>query len=266
MSRKWTTAFLASLLLLSCRRDGIIPEGTMADIYRDIYVADLYLSTHQVPKKQADTTLVYEAIFKRYGYTSDDYIRSTEHYLREPGKFAKALRPALAELKKRETELEKEVARLKNLRFRWELLDTLPRLASPELSGNGYYRYVYQIFYRPDTLLFRSPERESAERPHLPSGLPDAGLTLYGELPGLTPYRTPLRFGYERDTIKIQSPADTVSAEQAVPKKKELPKKQTVPVSGTARIHRSDLRKTGAVHSTAGRPGGNYKTRNPNRR
>lgn len=266
MSRKWTTAFLASLLLLSCRRDGIIPEETMADIYRDIYVTDLYLSTHQVPKKQADTTLVYEAIFKHYGYTADDYIRSTEHYLREPGKFAKALRPALAELKRRETELEKEVARLKNLRFRWELLDTLPQMASPDLSGNGYYRYVYQIFYRPDTLLFRSPERESAERPPLPAGLPDAGLTLYRELPGLTPYRTPLRLGHERDTVTLRPQADTAAAGPSAPEKEKLPQKPAAPASGTARIHRPDLRKAGAVPGIAGKPEGNYKTRNPNRR
>ena len=76
--------------LLSCSRGGrTIPAGTLADIYADMLVLDQWARNNTASARQADTSLVYEPIIRRHGYTVDEYIRTVEGYLQKPGDFAK---------------------------------------------------------------------------------------------------------------------------------------------------------------------------------
>ncbi len=85
---------IAALGLSSCsRREKVIPRSKMARIYAEMFVADQQiLAQGQKVRTSADTSWVYEPIFRKYGYTSDDYRTSVAYYLRDANRFARILR------------------------------------------------------------------------------------------------------------------------------------------------------------------------------
>ena len=97
MKRTCLHIFLGILLaglLSSCKKgEEIIPRADMSHIYADILVADAWLNMAEPEaRSMADTTAFYEPIFKKYGYTTSDYLASVEYYLNDPGRFARILR------------------------------------------------------------------------------------------------------------------------------------------------------------------------------
>ncbi|MBQ7622346.1 MAG: DUF4296 domain-containing protein [Bacteroidales bacterium] len=94
------SALLLLSLLCSCSgRPRIIPKRTMANIYADMFLLDQWLSGHREERNAADTSLFYDPIFERYGYTFEDYDASVKHYLKDPEKFAKVFKAASVKLK-----------------------------------------------------------------------------------------------------------------------------------------------------------------------
>ena len=83
--------------------------GKLVDIYAEMFLTDQWLRDNQDVKKTADTLLVYEPIFNRYGYTTDDYLKTVEHYMREPDKYAKILKNTAKKLEKKEKEIQKTI-------------------------------------------------------------------------------------------------------------------------------------------------------------
>ena len=55
----------------------------------DMFLADQVVREENIPHAQMDTTLLYEAVFRKYGYDTDDYLNSVRHYLKDPERFAK---------------------------------------------------------------------------------------------------------------------------------------------------------------------------------
>ena len=80
---------LVLLATVACQRTRIIPKDTLADIYMDMFLADQVVREENIPHAQMDTTLVYEAVFRKYGYDTDDYLNSVRYYLKDPERFAK---------------------------------------------------------------------------------------------------------------------------------------------------------------------------------
>ena len=83
--------FLLVAVAVSCRGPRVIPRDKMADIYYDMFMADQQVRQEPLLREQADTMLVYEAVFNRYGYDTDDYLYSVREYLKDPERFAKIL-------------------------------------------------------------------------------------------------------------------------------------------------------------------------------
>ncbi len=100
---------LLALTVLSCGKARVIPRGKLVDIYAEMFLTDQWLRDNQDVKKTADTLLVYEPIFNRYGYTTDDYLKTVEHYMREPDKYAKILKNTAKKLEKKEKEIQKTI-------------------------------------------------------------------------------------------------------------------------------------------------------------
>ena len=88
-----SAVLLAALLCASgCGRGGrIIPEKKLARIYMDMFVADQWLRDYPDARKGADTTLFFDPIFLRYGYTFEDYDRSIHYYIDHPDQYSKVL-------------------------------------------------------------------------------------------------------------------------------------------------------------------------------
>jgi len=77
------------LVAAACQGPRVIPKDTLTDIYTEMFLADRKVQDLDIPHSQMDTMLLYEAIFEKYGYDTDDYHYSLQHYLRDPERFTK---------------------------------------------------------------------------------------------------------------------------------------------------------------------------------
>ena len=80
---------LVLVAVAACQRSRIIPRDTLVDIYTDMFIADQMVREENIPRVQMDTLLLYEAVFQKYGYNTDDYLNSVRYYLKDPERFAK---------------------------------------------------------------------------------------------------------------------------------------------------------------------------------
>ena len=80
---------LVLLAAAACRGPRVIPKDTMTDIYTDMFLADQMVRDADIPRAQMDTMLLYEAVFEKYGYDTEDYLYSLRFYLKDPERFGK---------------------------------------------------------------------------------------------------------------------------------------------------------------------------------
>ena len=110
-------AVLLGLLLFSCSgRPRIIPRATLTDIYADMFLADQWLRDNSSERQRADTSLFYDPIFARYGYTFEDYDATVRKYMEDPEKFSKIFRDAAEKLRKGRDKYDKKLQDLKRIK------------------------------------------------------------------------------------------------------------------------------------------------------
>lgn len=130
-SLKYIILILASVLVLvpSCKKGGarVIPRSKLAKIYAEMLVTDQWIITTPKVRNIADTSLVYDPILEKYGYTPDDYQRSIMYYLNDPERFSRILRTSAQLLEDEITVMRKEQARI--LRYK----SLMQSLTIPEL-------------------------------------------------------------------------------------------------------------------------------------
>ncbi len=160
------TAALVSLP--SCRdRKDIIPKGTMSKIYYDIYMTDEAVDVNYGLRKMADTMRIYEPIFNKYGYTTEDYNRSVSFYLERPDKFESVFEDTKTMLEKRKAQLN-AILEAEGKRPRlWSLVDSLELYTSEGVHAGMAYKCMRILFFKPDSTIPESPVIDSAfmERP-----------------------------------------------------------------------------------------------------
>lgn len=158
----------ALLCLSSCRdRKDIIPKGTMSKIYYDIYMTDEAVDVNYGLRKMADTMRIYEPIFNKYGYTTEDYNRSVSFYLERPDKFESVFEDTKTMLEKRKAELN-AILEAEGKRPRlWSLVDSLELYTSEGVHAGMAYKCMRILFFKPDSTIPESPVIDSAfmERP-----------------------------------------------------------------------------------------------------
>ncbi len=112
MRLRWAhIVVLLAVLAMLCgcgRRSRVIPAAKFVRIYHDMFLADQWLRDNQAARKAADTTLFFDPIFRRYGYTFEDYDRSVQYYLDRPEQYSKILDRAAERLRKEGDRLQKE--------------------------------------------------------------------------------------------------------------------------------------------------------------
>ena len=82
---------MALLALDACRGPRRIPKDDMTDIFYEMFLQEQVIRSTPELRRQADTSLVYEGIFEKYGYDTDDYLYSLHYYLAEPERLAKIM-------------------------------------------------------------------------------------------------------------------------------------------------------------------------------
>lgn len=87
-------SFAALLLLSSCNRaeEKVIPRSKLAKIYAEMLLTDQWISETPELRRVADTSLIYEPILEKYGYTKMDYLHTVDAYLDDPERFSRIWR------------------------------------------------------------------------------------------------------------------------------------------------------------------------------
>ena len=114
---------VAIILFSSCSvGDGkVISRRDMAEIYAEMLLTDQWIATRPELRKKADTSLVYEPILNKYGYTTLDYVHTMDKYMDDPERYSRILRTTgeILDSKLKELEIQKEeLERLEQIRKR----------------------------------------------------------------------------------------------------------------------------------------------------
>lgn len=88
------------------RKPRVIPEKKLVRIYSEMFLMDQWIRDHAEARKVADTTLFFDPVFRRYGYTFEDYNRSVEYYVDHPEEYADILTTASERLRAESKRLE----------------------------------------------------------------------------------------------------------------------------------------------------------------
>lgn len=129
----------AAVCLAACGRGRVIPDRKMTQIYMEMFLADTWLRDNPEARKVADTTLFFDPIFRRHGYSFKDYDLSVHYYLDRPDRFSKILTAA-------SEGLEAEFVRLQEIidaeRYHQEALDRYRRLYHPHNFSTDSLRWA----------------------------------------------------------------------------------------------------------------------------
>ena len=99
-------ALLCALCLAACARGPkVITRSKMVHIYMDMLVADEWAVLDNQILMQADTMLFYEPIFNKYGYDTEDFLASVDHYMKDPARYARILKKVSLQLEKKQKEI-----------------------------------------------------------------------------------------------------------------------------------------------------------------
>lgn len=151
----------------SCRKDEaeVIPRAKLSKIYAEMLVTDQWITTTPGIRMIADTSLVYEPILQKYGYDSDDYRKSVDHYMNDPERFSRILRTSAEIIDKKIEELKHE-QRIMEARARLPKIKTdfRPTDFVPYLGDEPYVHFYDSLVVELDTaMLYRLVSLERAD-------------------------------------------------------------------------------------------------------
>ncbi len=149
--KRWSFLIIASVMavsVLSCSKGPrLIPLGKLSKIYEEMFISDKWLNRDGKSRAISDTALVYDPIFKKYGYTYEDFAYSISKYMDDPGKYDKMVDKLNSSMEKR----KKRVASA-NVKKRAEQQRKEENRA-PESGFPKYYGHDYSAV-RTDTIEF----------------------------------------------------------------------------------------------------------------
>lgn len=120
---------VALVFVPSCNKEEarIIPRAKLARIYAEMLVTDQWINNTPKARNIADTSLVYDPILEKYGYTPEDYQLSVMQYMNDPERFSRILRTSVQILDDELKSLRKEQARQLRRKMRLESIE-IPEL------------------------------------------------------------------------------------------------------------------------------------------
>ena len=131
------------LLLSACARHKIIPDDTLAQIFHDAFLTNAYIGSEGV---KTDSLRIYEPIFARYGYTTDDV-----HYT--IGNFSKRKSARLGDVVERAIEMLEREGKIYNREV--AVLDTIDNVARRSFTRTVYADSLIRVGSLRDTARLR---------------------------------------------------------------------------------------------------------------
>ena len=149
-------AIIALILFSSCSNseEKLISRRDLAEIYAEMLLTDQWIALRPELRRQADTSLVYEPILNKYGYTTKDYIYTMDKYMDDTERYSRILRSTVEILEKKLKKLENKKSEIK----RQEEIDRRLERIRKEVSRYIEYKIYYQdttyndIKFAPDSL------------------------------------------------------------------------------------------------------------------
>ena len=149
------------LLAVSCGRkeDKVIPRSKLAEIYAEMMLVDQWIMNNPGNRHIADTSLVYEPVLERYGYTSADYRKSVDVYMNDPERFSRILRTTAEILGEKLNALEDQKKEIEHQEALIKLREALKIKVEidmgeyfPYLDEEPYVHYYDSLAVEPDSL------------------------------------------------------------------------------------------------------------------
>ena len=156
-SLKYIILIMALVLVFvpSCKKDGskVIPRSKLAKIYAEMLVTDQWIISTPKVRNIADTSLVYDPILEKYGYTPEDYQRSVMYYLNDPERFSRILRTSGELIDKELKVMRKEQAKMLRIKALMASL-TIPELVlfQEDFPDKDNYNWSDSLKVRWDSL------------------------------------------------------------------------------------------------------------------
>ena len=120
----------------------VIPKKQMEKIYREMFLADQWLSENPEKRSVADSTWFYEPIFEKYGYNVEDYRASVDYYLADPKRYAEMLGRVADGLEKECASVQRDIRQKEKIRHRADSIARVMKSYAPD----GFTNYG-DIFY-----------------------------------------------------------------------------------------------------------------------
>ena len=180
-------AAVCAMALGGCAGKKTIPDDTLSDIFRDIYIANAYADKN-APRLKYDSINIYEPIMNSYGYTSQDFMHTIGNFSkRKSARIADIVEDAIVKLEAMDASLAYQVNvldRIDSTAFartkKVVLTDSLIQIRSLADSTKGelvispVHRGNYDIFfyYRQDSTDTNSTQNRFFFRDSLGGNLP----------------------------------------------------------------------------------------------
>lgn len=136
----WTACAVAAL---SCSREKVIPDPVLAQIFRDAYLTNAYIDERQI---RFDSLEIYEPIFRRYGYTAENFRYTIGSFSRrKSANLSDVVEQAIAMLESEAAYYKREVA----------VLDTIDNVARRRYTRPFYADSLIRVSRLRDTARLR---------------------------------------------------------------------------------------------------------------
>ncbi len=121
----------AFVLAVSCHSGPrLIEQEDMEEVVYRMLVQDQQIKQNFPLKPVADTSLVYEGVFRSMGYNTDDFLFSMNYYLEDPTRMEDVMEAVAGRLDQEEKEVSHEIELVRWRRRMMRLYDIRPNLSS----------------------------------------------------------------------------------------------------------------------------------------
>ncbi len=113
MNQFFRILVLAAFVAISCSRE-VIDGDDMPKILADMYMTDRAILSNPMSIRGTDSSRVYESLFNKYGYTTEDFTYTLDYYLPRPTKLKIYFTEAKTILENREKQVNDKISAIKH--------------------------------------------------------------------------------------------------------------------------------------------------------
>lgn len=134
-----TLLSLAIVMLVGCRKNVVIPDDTLSDIFHDAFLSNAYKNVERI---DIDSLQIYESIFNHYGYTAEDVRYTIGNFSRrKSARLGSVVEQAIARLEREAKVYKRQVV----------ILDTVRNAAVRSMQREVYADTLIKVRKRADS-------------------------------------------------------------------------------------------------------------------